>query len=499
MKEGRESGILLHITSLPSDHGIGDLGPRAYRFADFLGESGQRLWQVLPLNPTNMMHGNSPYSSTSAFAGNPLLISPEIMVQEGLLLEGEIAPPNGLPQGRVDYSAVISCKEKLFGRAYARFLQRDDQDEFLRFCSENEYWLHDFALFSAGKEHFQGSPWIGWSPDIRDRQPEALEALEEEIHDKVALEKFLQYQFHKQWQALRAYCNQQGIRIFGDVPIYVNHDSADMWTHRDLFKLDEANMPAFVAGVPPDYFSNTGQLWGNPVYSWDVLKDTHYAWWIQRLEHNLRLFDLVRVDHFRGFVAYWEVPADHETAVHGQWVEVPAEDFFSTLVRHFPSLPIIAEDLGIITQDVRDVMEAFGFPGMKLLIFAFGDDLPRNPYAPHNHVEDCLVYTGTHDNNTIRGWFENETTPEDRERIFQYLGRRVKTEEISSEMVSLAMMSVAKKAILPMQDVLGLGQEARMNLPATSEGNWEWRILNEQLSSQCAQELRRMTEIYGRI
>jgi len=374
------------------------------------------------------------------------------MVQEGLLLEGEIASPNGLPQGRVDYSAVTSYKEKLFGQAHARFLQGNDQDGLLRFCSENKDWLHDFALFSAAKEHFQGRPWVEWPPEVRDRLPEALEALEKELHDKVALEKFLQYQFHKQWQALREYCNQRGIRIFGDVPIYVNHDSADMWTHTELFKLDKAKRPAFVAGVPPDYFSDTGQLWGNPVYRWDALKDTGYAWWIRRLEHNLRLFDLVRVDHFRGFVAYWEVPADHETAVNGQWVKAPAEDFFSTLIQHFSSLPIIAEDLGIITQD-----------------------------------------------NTIRGWLENETTPEDRERIFQYLGRRVRTEEISDEMVCLAMMSVAKKAILPMQDILGLGQEARMNLPATSEGNWEWRILAEQMSAECAQGLRRMTAIYGRI
>jgi len=313
------------------------------------------------------------------------------------------------------------------------------------------------------------------------------------------MEKFLQYLFFKQWFSLKNYCNSKNIQIIGDVPIYVSFDSVDVWANPGIFKLDKKKMPTFIAGVPPDYFSKTGQLWENPVYRWDVLKETRYSWWVKRIEHNLRLFDVIRLDHFRGFVAYWEVPANEKTAINGKWIEVPAEDFFSTLLKHFPNLAIIAEDLGFITPDVIEVIDHFRFPGMKLLIFAFGDDFPKSSYLPHNHTKNCVVYTGTHDNNTVKGWWRREASPEDRKRLFKYIGREVEEGNIQWEFIRLAMMSVADMVIIPMQDILGLGEEARMNLPATAEGNWEWRLIPEQLTPSLAKRLSEMTEIYGRV
>ena len=312
------------------------------------------------------------------------------------------------------------------------------------------------------------------------------------------MQKFLQYVFFQQWNSLRSYCNQRGIQIFGDIPIYVEHDGVDVWTNPELFKLDNGKKPQVVAGVPPDYFSETGQRWGNPIYRWDVLKDTGYAWWIRRLQHNIKLFDLIRIDHFRGFVGYWQVPAGEANAINGRWVEAPAEDFLNALLRRFPQLPIIAEDLGVITPDVREIMHRFELPGMKVLLFAFGDDLPTNPYIPHNLPRNCVLYTGTHDNNTTRGWFEREAAPEIKERLFRYLGREVPAEYIHWELIRLAMMSVANMVIFPMQDILGLGEEARMNRPATSQGNWQWQLSPEQLTPSLAERLLGMTELYGR-
>jgi 4-alpha-glucanotransferase len=497
--ERRGSGILLHVTSLPSPFGVGDLGPWATRFADFLAESGQRFWQVLPLNPTRPSHGNSPYDSISAFGSNPLLISLDSLAGEGLLPRKELRGAPDFPRGRIDYEAVISFKESLFPLAQSRFSQRAIPEEYERFCSENAGWLEDLALFVALKERFDGRPWQDWPRDLRDRSPDSLRAAKDSLADRIDQERVLQYLFQGQWTALRRYCNHRGVQIFGDLPIYVNLDSADVWTHPELFKLDDEKRPAFVAGVPPDYFSETGQRWGNPVYRWDVLRETGYAWWIQRLARNLDLYDIVRIDHFRGFAAYWEIPAKEPTAVRGEWVQGPGEDFFRALLGHFPSLPIVAEDLGTITQDVRDLMGRFGLPGMKVLVFAFGDDLATNPYVPHNHVNHCLVYTGTHDNNTVKGWFETELAQQDKQRLFRYLGRKVGKGEIHREMVRLAMMSVANTVILPLQDLLGLGEEARMNRPAHSKGNWQWQLLPEQMRPELARELREMTETYGRL
>jgi 4-alpha-glucanotransferase len=494
----RKSGILLHLTSLPSPYGIGDMGPEAYRFTDFLAEAKQSFWQILPLNPTERVYGNSPYHSISAFAGNPLIISPELLVQDGFLATADCEPlPTG-PIGRVDYENIVPYKEKVFNTAYDRFTKVQDHDAYKTFCAENISWLDDFSLFVALKGHFQGKAWNQWPPEVRDRQPEALQSMIEDLHDTIEQEKFLQYFFFRQWFALKGYCNEKGIQIIGDMPIYVDYDSVDVWTHPEIFKLDAERKPEAVAGVPPDYFSATGQLWGNPVYRWNTLKERGYDWWIRRMGHTLSLFDVVRIDHFRGLVAYWEIPAGEQTAIHGQWVEAPVYDFFDGLRAQFPSLPVIAEDLGVITPDVRKVMQHFELPGMKVLLFAFGEDNPMHPYLPHTYEKNTVVYTGTHDNNTVRGWFEREAKPKDKKRLFRYLGRKTSPQEIPWELIRLAMMSVANLAIIPMQDILGLGAEARMNRPATGDGNWEWQLVPGELTPALVEKLRAMTQIYGR-
>ncbi len=474
------------------------MGPSAYRFADFLASTSQTFWQILPLNPTDPVHYNSPYHSISAFACNPLLISPEILFEEGLLLKKDLQPSRDFPSDRVDFRAVIDYKEALSGQAYVRFQEKTKDHDYERFCSENTYWLDDFALFVALKSHFGGKAWIEWPQDIRDREPGTLRSAEAELHEWVGKAEFLQYLFFRQWHSLRKACNEQGIQVIGDIPIYVNYDSVDVWAHPEYFKLDDEKRPYVVAGVPPDYFSETGQLWGNPIYRWDSLKQDGYDWWVQRIAQTIKLYDFVRIDHFRGLVAYWEVPATENTAIHGEWVEAPAMDFLTHLAKRFSYLPIIAEDLGVITPDVREIMHHFDLPGMKLLLFAFGDDLPTNPYIPHNIPKNSVAYTGTHDNNTVKGWFEKELAPEDRKRLFRYLGRKVRTEELPWELIRLVMMSVADTVIIPMQDLLGLGEGARMNRPATLKGNWSWRLSPDQLTPDLAQKLREMTEIYGR-
>ncbi|MBW1818346.1 MAG: 4-alpha-glucanotransferase [Deltaproteobacteria bacterium] len=496
---GRSSGILLHITSLPSPFGVGDLGPWSYRFADFLARAGQRFWQILPLSPTDTAHGNSPYHSNSAFALNPLFISPELLVRDGLLSESDLEADFPFPGGRVDYAVAGAFKDQLLKKAYVRILDGEKGRALARFREENVSWVEDFALFKALSSRYNNKMWGNWPVELRDRHPDALSKAREELRDPVEKEIFYQYVFYDQWMSLKQYCNDRGILVIGDLPFYVDYDSADLWSHPELFKLDETKRPYVGAGVPPDYFSETGQLWGNPIYRWDVLKESGYAWWLARLRRNFELFDMVRIDHFRGLVAYWEVPSGEKSAINGKWEAGPAEDFLEAVFREFPGAPLIAEDLGYITPDVTAVMERFGLPGMKLLLFAFGPDLPTNPYAPHNLVKNCLVYTGTHDNNTAGGWFEKEASPEEKERLSRYAGRTLAPESAARELVRLAMMSVADTAIIPMQDILSLGAEARMNVPATPRGNWEWRLTEEQLTPEVADELRRMTEIYGRI
>lgn len=495
----RASGILLHVTSLPSPFGIGDLGPSAYRFADFLARTKQSYWQVLPLNPTDQACGNSPYSSPSAFAGNPLLISPEILREYGFLKKGEMEGSPPFPNERCDYDSVISYKSGLLHRAYDSFkTDGKAREAFKAFCKENEEWLEDFALFMAIKKRLKGKPWGEWEKDLRERNAEGLKGARKSLQDEIEREKFFQYLFFTQWLSLKENCNRQGIQLIGDVPIYVNGDSADVWAHPEIFNLNEEKRPLGVAGVPPDYFSKTGQLWGNPTFRWDCLQKTDYRWWFGRISHNLLIFDILRLDHFRGFVGFWEVPSSETTAVNGEWVEAPANDFFTAMLKKFSAHAFIAEDLGIITPDVKEVMDRFGFPGMRILQFAFGEDQPNHPYLPHNFIPNTVAYTGTHDNNTVRGWFENETTPQDRKRIFRYVGREVSPEQLPIALIRLAMMSVANTVIIPAQDVLGLGEEARMNRPATLSGNWEWRLLPDQLTLSHAEILLELTETYAR-
>ncbi len=496
----RSSGILLHITSLPSSFGIGDLGPWAYRFVDFLASAKQSFWQILPFHPTDPIYGNSPYQSPSAFAGNQLLISPELLVEDSLLAPEEITSDLNFPRERVAYKLVGHYKKKILKLAFINFWQKKIPEDYEEFCAENSSWLSDFALFMALKNKYGGIPWCAWPQDLRDRNLAALAQVqkEEEVSEKINFEKFQQYIFYKQWRRLKGYCQEKKIQIIGDLPIYVNYDSADVWSYPHLFKLDENRKPTVVAGVPPDYFSETGQLWGNPIYRWDKMQEEGYAWWFKRINHILKSVDLVRIDHFRGFVAYWEVPAHEKNAVHGHWVEAPARDFFTRLKEKYPALPFIAEDLGTITPDVKEVMEHFQLPGMKVLLFAFGSEMSTNPYLPHNFSANCVAYTGTHDNNTIKGWFDEEATAEEKERVFRYLGREVDGATLPWELIRLLMMSVAKLVIIPMQDILALGAEARMNFPSRGEGNWQWRLLPEQLTPSLTKKLREMSAIYGR-
>ncbi|HBL24864.1 MAG TPA: 4-alpha-glucanotransferase [Deltaproteobacteria bacterium] len=494
----RGSGILIHITSLPSIYGIGDLGPDAYAFVEFLVKTRQCCWQILPLNPTETIHGNSPYSSISAFAGNPLMISPVLLFQQGFLEAKDAASPPRFPNDRVDFPAVISHKETLFHMALNRFKKRKDKSDYERFCLENSEWLDDFSLFVAMKAHFQGQSWDRWPKDLRDRQPEAMKEMRKLLHERIDREKFFQFLFFKQWYALKRFCHQHGIQIIGDIPIYVAHGSADVWTNPELFKLNHRKRPRVVSGSPPDAFFEAGQVWGTPVYQWDVLKKTGYEWWCKRLEYSLRLHDVIRIDHFRGFVAYWEVPADKKTAGKGQWVDGPAADFFNVLSKKFSCLPIIAEDLGMITAEIRELMTRFSFPGMRPLIAAFSENPATHSSAPHNIERHTVVFTGTHDFNTVRGWFENDATPENKERLFRYLGRMVPAHDIHWEFIRLAMMSVGNMVIIPMQDVLGLDGTARMNSPGTAYGNWEWRLSWEKLTPSITEKLKDMAELYGR-
>jgi 4-alpha-glucanotransferase len=487
---------LLHISSLPGEYGIGDLGPEAYEFANLLVRLRQRYWQILPLNPP--AGGLCPYSCLSAFAGNPLLISPELMCRDGLVTIEEIADRPESDAAVVDWASVAAYKERLLCAAYERFRQNLKRDDYEAFCQGNADWLDDFALFAALREHFSGRSWCDWPADVRDRRADILDAVNRELKPIVEKQKFIQFVFYRQWLSLKEYCNRRGLVIIGDMPIYVAFDSADVWVHPEIFKLTEDKRPRFVAGAPPDYFSKSGQLWGNPVYDWDRLKVTDYAWWIRRVEHNLRLFDIVRVDHFRGLVGYWEIPADRRTAKSGKWVKARPADFFEKLFARVDRDSIIVEDLGHITADVRSVIARFGLCGMRILQFGFDGGRLKNSHTPFNHHRNCVVYTGTHDNNTVHGWFAHQASAKQKKRLFDSLGREVPVENVHWEMIRLAMNSVANVAIIQMQDVLGLGAETRMNRPGTVDGNWQWRLAPEQIDTAAMNELARMTRVYSR-
>ncbi len=495
----RGNGILLHVTSLPSRFGVGDFGPAARRFIDFCSRAAQSYWQILPLTPTSTFIGNSPYSGDSAFALNPVLISPEKLVEDGHLEPGEIEGYIQDDPARAEYDKAEAFKNDLVRRVYAGRRSTLDADPgFAAFAAENAFWLDDYALFRAIKAERGGQEWTGWPRELRRREPKALEAVRERWAEEMRFIAFTQYLLSGQWQDLRRHASRKNILIIGDAPIYVTLDSADAWSNQDLFKLDADGLPLFVAGVPPDYFSETGQRWGNPVYNWPAHEATRFAWWTRRMEYTFRLFDFIRLDHFRGFEAYWEIPAAEKTAIRGRWVKAPGEALFKELLHRFPTLPIIAEDLGVITAEVRELKDRFGFPGMKILQFAFGPGIAENRDAPHNHEPGGVVYTGTHDNTTTRDWFLTELDDAGRRIFFDYLGRDTGPDDVAWAMIRLAMTSVCRTAILPMQDLLGLGAEGRMNRPSVAKGNWCWRLTEDRLSDDLAAHLAYLTEIYGR-
>ena len=493
----RSTGILLHPTSFPSRFGIGDLGLEAYRFIDFLAQSAQQLWQVLPVGPTG--YGNSPYMSYSAMAGNPLIISPDKLRDRGLLSEEDNAELPTFPVEKVDFEQVVQTKIPLLKKAYENFKAKAspvEQKEFAGFCETKAYWLEDYALFMALKDALEGASWHTWEPGIARRQPEALNHWRQQLAAEIFYHKYVQFEFFRQWSELKQYANMRGIQIIGDIPIYVAHDSADVWAHREFFCLDEnTGEAALMAGVPPDYFSATGQLWGNPVYNWEKLQQVEFNWWVQRFQAMLDYVDIIRIDHFRGFQAYWAVKLGETTAMNGQWVEAPGFALFQVLNEKLGKLPVLAEDLGVITPEVEALRDRFEFPGMKILQFAFGSG-SGNPYLPFIYPHNCVVYTGTHDNDTTVGWF-NQLSNHEKEDVLRYLGF-TSPEGIHWDLIRLALSSVANQAIIPLQDVLGLGTEARMNVPGKPVGNWEWRYQSDTLTQEVGERLKTLTETYGR-
>lgn len=498
MQYPRSSGVLLHPTSLPGRFGMGDLGEWAYRFVDFLAESDQSLWQILPLGPTS--YGDSPYQSLSTFAGNPLLINPDKLVGLGWLSEGDFADLPPFPNEKVDYGWVIPYRIGLLVKAFAQFEAKataEQRASFQSWAAQNAFWLDDFALFVALKDSYGGRPWVEWDKKEALRDPVAMAAASAKHADAIAEQKFRQWVFHTQWFELKAYANGKGVKLVGDIPIFVAHDSSDVWAARDQFYLDADGNPTVIAGVPPDYFSATGQRWGNPLYRWDVMEADGFQWWINRLRSVLTLVDIVRIDHFRGFVAYWEIPASEATAVRGRWVAAPGQALFKTIEATFGDLPIIAEDLGEITPDVYALRDGFELPGMKVLQFAWGDTSGTNVFLPHNYPLNCIVYTGTHDNNTTVGWWNSgEVNQGIRDHLGRYVGHFVG--EIQWEMIRLAQASVARMCVVPLQDLLALGAEARMNTPGVESGNWAWRFVPAQFDYLPRQRLREMTRFYAR-
>ncbi len=491
----RSSGVLLHPTALPGPFGIGELGSHAEHWIDFLEASGQRAWQVMPLGPTG--YGDSPYQSFSAFAGNPYLISLERLRTAGWLFDDDL---EGVPfdDARVDYGHVIDFKLDRLTRAAQRFL-RDASDEtrgeFEAYCERHAEWLDDFTLFMALKEEHGGRSWDAWPAPLRDRAPAALDEARERLADEVVRQRLWQFWFDQHWAQVRAYASAKGVGIIGDLPIFVAYDSADTWANRELYFLDEKGVPTVIAGVPPDYFSDTGQRWGNPLYRWKRMAEDGFAWWLARIRATLHFVDVMRIDHFRGFAGYWEIPASEPTAVKGRWVKGPGQPFFDAVREGLGELPIIAEDLGVITPDVEALREANGLPGMKVLQFAFAGG-PEDPYLPHNYEHNCVVYTGPHDNDTTNGWYA-QAPGEERDFVRRYLARS--DENVAWEFWRLASASVADTAVAPLQDLLGLGSEARMNTPGTAAGNWAWRFSWEMLPDWLAPQLRELAELYGRV
>ncbi|MFX1284141.1 MAG: 4-alpha-glucanotransferase [Promethearchaeota archaeon] len=499
--KNRQGGILLHPTCLPNIHGIGDLGSEFYHFIDFLHSSQQQLLQILPLGPTG--YGNSPYQSFSAFAGNPILINPEKLLDMGILTSDEINPPK-FPSSKVDYEHVISYKWELLLLAFTNYSKKENsalQVQFKSFSKENHYWLEDFALFMSIKETNDLEAWDTWEEPLKTRKTSAISSWKRNYKENIEFHKFTQYLFFHQWNEVKKYAQNKKISIIGDIPIFVAYDSADVWANSHLYYLDEYGDLEYVAGVPPDYFSETGQRWGNPIYRWNRMKQNGYKWWIQRIKHNLSQVDILRIDHFRGFEAYWQIPANEPTAINGKWVPGPGIDLFIALKKACRSLPIIAENLGVITPAVEELLQQTGFPGMRVLQFAFGvenedEELIENDYLPHNYIPNTVVYTGTHDNDTTLGWIKK--APKDvQNEVLNYINSS--GEDIVGDLIRLAWSSVAKISVIPLQDLLRLGSEGRMNYPGTESGNWEWRFVWEQLSKERSEEIANLSKIYERL
>lgn len=490
----RLSGILVHPTSLPGKFGIGDLGPEAYRFVDFLQESGQHLWQTLPLGPTG--GHNSPYQCFSSFAGQPLLISPELLKDEGLLTDADLSNVPHFSDEEVDFAAVGEYKKELFKKAFARFKELPEDNplksELALFC-KSAHWLDDYAMFMAIKKS-KGAHWLEWEKKYRKPTKSQKAVIEREFEDEILYEKFLQWTFCRQWSQLKAYANERDILLIGDIPIFVSGDSADVWAEPRLFQLDSDGFPTVVAGVPPDYFSATGQLWGNPLYDWKYHKKTNYEWWMERFKTQFLLSDIVRIDHFRGLESYWEIPADSETALNGKWVDGPKDEFFEVLIKTFgEEPPIIAEDLGIITDDVRALRDKFGLPGMKILQFAFEDE--DSNYLPYNQPYNCVCYTGTHDNDTTTGWYAT-ASEKARDKVRRYMN--TDASQVSWDFIRTCFGSPARFAIIPVQDLFCQGSDCRMNTPGKADGNWAYRMKKELLTSDVAKRLYDVTKLYGR-
>ncbi len=491
----RSSGILLHPTSLPGKYGIGSLGNEAFSFIDFLVSAKQKMWQILPLGPTG--YGDSPYQCFSSIAGNPLLIDLDLLIEQQLLFADDIIDAPEFPDIETDYPSVIKYKFEKLEIAFSNFKTKSNKiiaQQFDEFCNKNAEWLNNYALFMALKSYHGQASWYDWETDYRQRDSKAIADFEINNNHQIELQKFMQYLFFKQWNDVKSYANQKSIKIIGDIPIYVSSDSVETWTQPEIFLFDENMKPLKVAGVPPDYFSETGQLWGNPIYDWDYHKQTNFAWWKQRIKANFEIFDIVRIDHFRGFSEFWAIPFDEETAINGEWLPCPGHELFTSLKDEFGELQIIAEDLGFITDDVVKLREDFNFPGMKILQFAFDSD-EENNYLPHSYDKNFVVYTGTHDNDTTLSW-RNLASDENRKSVLDYFG--YETNNGAWDFIRLAHASVANCSIIPLQDILNLDNEARMNLPGTTEGNWKWRFEKNDLSNELAIKLGRLTKTYGR-
>ncbi|AGB40898.1 4-alpha-glucanotransferase [Halobacteroides halobius DSM 5150] len=499
MKFERKSGIFLHPTSLPGEYGIGSLGAEAYQFIDFLSLADQGLWQVCPLGPTG--YGDSPYQPFSAFAGNPYLISLDKLVAEGLLAKSDLDNSIDFDQTRVEYGKVIDYKMPLLKKAFKVFKNsKIEEKAFNKFCRKNKKWLADYALFRALKDYFGGQAWVDWDYDIKFREEEAIVSYQKQLKDQIEFRYFLQFIFFKQWAALKKYANNKGIKIIGDIPAFIALDSADAWANSQFFCLDENRLPTKVAGTPPDYFSPKGQLWGNPLYDWKHLRRDNYQWWIDRFNLMLELTDIIRIDHFRAFISYWAVPYGKETAVNGNWELGPQEHFFKIVKKKLGKLPFIIEDLGLINERVKEVRNKFDFPGMKVLQFAFHEDL-ENKYLPHNYSKNSIVYTGTHDNNTTKGWYHNQAKSKEKNLLEEYTTKYL-TESTynkpSWNLLELAWSSKAVLAIAPLQDIISLGSQARLNNPGVASGNWQWKYQEKMLTLDLAEQLKDLTYQYNR-